>query len=47
MNVKRMIRCFLFIVFVVACRTAEAQTDEPHDQLFSTIQSLDAKLFEA
>lgn len=47
MNVKRMMCRFLFIVFVVGCRTAEAQTDEPRDQLFSTIQSLDAKLFEA
>jgi ketosteroid isomerase-like protein len=47
MNVKGTIRCFLLIIFVVACRTGEAQTDEPHDQLFSTIQSLDAKLFEA
>jgi hypothetical protein len=44
MNVKRMMCRFLFIAFVVACQTAEAQTDEPHEQLFSTIQSLDAKL---
>jgi ketosteroid isomerase-like protein len=47
MNVKRMMCRFLFIAFVAACRIAQAQTDEPHDQLFSTIQSLDAKLFEA
>jgi hypothetical protein len=44
---KRSLHIFLFLVFVVLGSTARAQSNEPSDALFKTVQSLDTQLFDA
>jgi len=44
---KRSLHIFLFLVFVLLGSTAQAQSNEPSEALFKTVQSLDTQLFDA
>ena len=44
---KRSLHIFLFLLFVLLGSTAQAQSNEPSDALFKTVQSLDTQLFDA
>jgi hypothetical protein len=44
---KRSLHIFLCLVFVLLGSTAQAQSNEPSDALFKTVQSLDSQLFDA
>ena len=44
---KRSLHISLFLVSVLLGSTAQAQSNEPSDALFKTVQSLDTQLFDA
>ena len=44
---RRSVHIFLFSVFVLLGSAAQAQSNEPSDALFKTVQSLDTQLFDA
>jgi ketosteroid isomerase-like protein len=47
MNLKGSLYLFLFVLLVVSCIPADAQSVAQPDPLFETIHSLDTKLFDA